>query len=246
MALTRFESLLGQVRRAGDVDRLDPPGVEKRQHVRYEFGQAVYLTGVPEGSVLRCDVRDVSNGGVYTTAPTKFGLTIGQRCQVHLALSEASEAMGRCPDLTPPIGARIVRTEPMADPESGSIGVGLRFDIAQQLFTKAEAANCPTNPRTVERGFRTPSRPIIQQGSRLEHDLGERTAMAPERLLPYLIGLGAALLFVLALLFDSGDALLFSGMFAASAAIAETARGLIAKRAHGQWNAPILRRTLGR
>lgn len=76
----------------------------------------------------RCEVEDISEGGLFVFVPLSYGLNVGQRCEVQFSSTHPSKS---CPtDET--CYATVVRTE-VFDSDSGKrIGAGLRFD--QPLF----------------------------------------------------------------------------------------------------------------
>lgn len=86
----------------------------------------VRLMGMTESQ--RCDVSDISEGGLFVFVPLAYGLNVGQRCEVQLS---AKHPAACCPtDDT--CYATVVRTEVVAADTGKLLGAGLRFD--QPLF----------------------------------------------------------------------------------------------------------------
>jgi hypothetical protein len=74
--------------------------VEKREHIRTEFGGRVKVMHPQLGSV-EVQMRDISNGGVFLFTGNQFGLPVGELVRVQaLDLEDA-----------PVLVARIVRVE---------------------------------------------------------------------------------------------------------------------------------------
>ena len=86
----------------------------------------VRLVGVVESH--RCDVEDISEGGLFVFVPLSYGMNVGQRCEVSLSSAHAS---GSCPT-DEVCYATVVRTEVIACDSGKRLGAGLRFD--QPLF----------------------------------------------------------------------------------------------------------------
>ena len=76
----------------------------------------------------RCDVEDISEGGLFVFVPLSYGLNVGQRCEVQFTSTHPSKY---CPtDET--CYATVVRTEVIESDSGKKLGAGLRFD--QPLF----------------------------------------------------------------------------------------------------------------
>ena len=83
--------------------------VEKREHIRTEFGGRVKVMHPQLGSV-EVQMRDISNGGVFLFTGNQFGLPVGELVRVQaLDLEDA-----------PVLVARIVRVE--------ETGIALMFE----------------------------------------------------------------------------------------------------------------------
>ena len=75
----------------------------------------------------RCEVEDISEGGLFVLVPLSYGLNVGQRCEITLSAGASCV----CPtDET--CYATVVRTEVIAADSGKRLGAGLRFD--QPLF----------------------------------------------------------------------------------------------------------------
>ncbi len=91
-----------------------------------ELTAEVRLMGLKESH--RCDVEDISEGGLFVSVPFSYGMNVGQRCEIFF--SSTHESID-CPT-NEVCYATVVRTE-VIDSESGKrLGAGLRFD--QPLF----------------------------------------------------------------------------------------------------------------
>ncbi len=86
----------------------------------------VRLVGIGESQ--RCDVEDISEGGLFVFVPLSYGLNVGQRCEV---LFSATHSSMSCPT-DEACYATVVRTEVIASDSGKRLGAGLRFD--QPLF----------------------------------------------------------------------------------------------------------------
>ena len=72
----------------------------------------------------RCNVEDISEGGLFILVPLSYGLNVGQRCEIQL--QNVTCTSGDC------CYATVVRTEVIASDAGRQLGAGLRFD--QPLF----------------------------------------------------------------------------------------------------------------
>lgn len=86
----------------------------------------VRLVGVTESH--RCDVEDISEGGLFVFVPLSYGMNVGQRCEVYLSSAHSSAS---CPT-DEVCYATVVRTEVIVSESGKRLGAGLRFD--QPLF----------------------------------------------------------------------------------------------------------------
>lgn len=86
----------------------------------------VRLVGLAESH--RCDVEDISEGGLFVSVPFSYGMNVGQRCEVFLSSAHASAS---CPT-SEACYATVVRTEVIDSDNGKRLGAGLRFD--QPLF----------------------------------------------------------------------------------------------------------------
>jgi len=76
----------------------------------------------------RCDVEDISEGGLFVFVPFSYGLNVGQRCEVQLQTTHGLS----CSPSGDVCFATVVRTEVIAVESGKQLGAGLRFD--QPLF----------------------------------------------------------------------------------------------------------------
>lgn len=76
----------------------------------------------------RCDVEDISEGGLFVSVPFSYGLNVGQRCEIQFA---PVQSPAQCPT-SETCYATVVRTEVIATETGKRLGAGLRFD--QPLF----------------------------------------------------------------------------------------------------------------
>ena len=74
------------------------------------------------GEVVRCSVRDLSEGGLFVYAPPGSKLTVGQRFEVVLGAEPATGTFGEG------LYATVVRTETVVNGDQHMLGAGMRFD----------------------------------------------------------------------------------------------------------------------
>jgi len=103
---------------------------ERRVAHRTHHPLPVSLTAMGSSDVHRCRAENISEGGLYLTAPSKCTLTVGQRCEIVFADDSVRDkrstlAGERC-------YATVVRTERPASGGRDVVAAGLRFD--QPLF----------------------------------------------------------------------------------------------------------------
>jgi hypothetical protein len=106
---------------------------DRRDYTRRPMSCDLWLLDLSGQSVLRCKTDDISDAGLYATAPIGFGLAIGQRYEVRIA-----HATGAVP-ISPRMGASlgygtVMRTHiELDDRNNDRIGVALRFDVPQLI-----------------------------------------------------------------------------------------------------------------
>lgn len=100
---------------------------ERRVSTRAAHSLPVSLTAMGSNDAHHCNAENISEGGLLVLAPSKFSLTVGQRCEVTFAKTDdVSKLAGeRC-------YATVVRTERPTSGPQDRIAAGLRFD--QPLF----------------------------------------------------------------------------------------------------------------
>ncbi len=99
---------------------------ERRSSERQQQDAEVCLISLRGCDVLRCRLHDVSEAGVYVSAPIGFGLAVGQRFEVLLGVDSSNEPNPRL--LSPGEYATVVRTRVDVGSDGDSVGVALRFD----------------------------------------------------------------------------------------------------------------------
>jgi hypothetical protein len=99
---------------------------ERRSSQRQQQHAEVCLISLRGCEVLRCRLHDVSDAGVYVSAPIGFGVAVGQRFEVLLGADSANEPNPR--RLSPGEYATVVRTRVDVGSDGDSVGVALRFD----------------------------------------------------------------------------------------------------------------------
>ncbi len=101
---------------------------ERRSSARFSVAMPATLVDPCGDEAVRCSMTGIAEGGVYVLAPTSSGVSLGRRFELRLQDSAVP------PELTNLTGqglyATVIRTE--RTKQSGTIGVGLRFD--QPLF----------------------------------------------------------------------------------------------------------------
>lgn len=98
---------------------------DRRCAPRMQRPLAAEVRPVGLGESHRCDVEDISEGGLFVSVPLSYGLNVGQRCEVQFAPATHSPTSETC-------YATVVRTEVIASETGKRLGAGLRFD--QPLF----------------------------------------------------------------------------------------------------------------
>ena len=86
----------------------------------------VRLVGIIESH--RCEIEDISEGGLFVFVPLSYGMNVGQRCEVQFSSTHSSIS---CPT-DEVCYATVVRTEVIVSDSGKRLGAGLRFD--QPLF----------------------------------------------------------------------------------------------------------------
>jgi hypothetical protein len=84
-------------------------------------------------TVLRCRTEDVSDAGLYATAPIGYGLAIGQRYELRIASGDAHHAASA--EMIPSLGfAMVTRLEiDVQRGDSHRIGFSMKFDVPQLI-----------------------------------------------------------------------------------------------------------------
>ena len=99
---------------------------ERRTSARQPRRAYACLLSLIGCNVVRCCTHNLSETGVYVSAPIGYGLAVGQRYEVLLSEGDSHEpnprlmSRGRC--------ATVVRTRLEVGPDGDSVGVALRFD----------------------------------------------------------------------------------------------------------------------
>ncbi len=99
---------------------------ERRCHMRGGLALGVKMVGSGCNDVGGCTVRNISEGGLFLHAPIDSGLTVGQRFELVSSQEEASQDSS-IPEVDGWF-ATVVRTGPIVEADSTSLGVGVRFD----------------------------------------------------------------------------------------------------------------------
>lgn len=89
----------------------------------------LFVTTITElgGSVSRkCDVRDISESGLFARVPTDYDVCVGKRCEV--TITEENNAEHPSNLIVESLYATIVRTERIELETETVVGIGLRFD----------------------------------------------------------------------------------------------------------------------
>ncbi|QDV91258.1 hypothetical protein RAS2_23540 [Phycisphaerae bacterium RAS2] len=107
--------------------------LDQRDYERREAACDLWLSDVRARNVLRCRVTDISDAGLYASAPIGYGLAIGQRYELRIVVSDRATADS--PPMTKSLGyATIIRTEIEATgSQHDRVGFAVRFDVPQLL-----------------------------------------------------------------------------------------------------------------
>lgn len=106
---------------------------DQRNYARHGVECDIWLIDVSSQSVVRCRTTDISDAGVFATAPVGYGLGIGQRYEVRIA--STAQYASTSPHQAPSLGyATIIRLEFEHDKsESHRVGFAIRFDVPQLI-----------------------------------------------------------------------------------------------------------------
>lgn len=106
---------------------------DQRNYLRRGVQCDLWLVDGASQSVVRCKTDDISDAGVFATAPVGYGLAVGQRYEIRIAATP--EFAGTSPYQAPSLGyGTVIRLEfDVAKGESHRVGFAIRFDVPQLI-----------------------------------------------------------------------------------------------------------------
>lgn len=114
----------------GDLDRANQ---KRRSYSRRKIQCELFLIDRNTDTVLRCRTEDVSDAGLYATAPIGYGIGIGQRYELRIASGDAARASSA--EMIPSLGfATVTRLEiDVQRGDSHRVGFSMKFDVPQLI-----------------------------------------------------------------------------------------------------------------
>jgi hypothetical protein len=114
-------------------DDLDRERANKRTYSRRKIQCELFLIDRNTDTVLRCRTEDISDAGVYATAPIGYGLAVGQRYELRIACVNGSHAASA--ELIPSLGfATVTRLEiEVQRGDAHRVGFSMKFDVPQLI-----------------------------------------------------------------------------------------------------------------
>lgn len=108
--------------------------LDQRDYTRRDIACDLWLIDVGTQSTVRCKVNNVSDAGLFASAPIGFGLAVGQRFEARLANTSAG-ALLSSQQISKSLGyGTVIRTEMQVHGEDDDrINFALRFDVPQLL-----------------------------------------------------------------------------------------------------------------
>ncbi len=106
---------------------------DQRRYERRRVTCDIWLEDIASHYVIRCKTADISDSGVFASAPIGFGLAVGQRYEIKIA--STSEFASASPRLAPSLGyGTVIRHEvDVSSPDVHRIGLAIRFDVPQLI-----------------------------------------------------------------------------------------------------------------
>lgn len=105
----------------------------RRNYTRRQMACEIFLVDRQADNVLRCRTDDISDAGIYATAPIGYGLGVGQRYEVRIASGVGDRVAST--EMIPSLGfASVTRLE--IDVQRGDahrVGFALKFDVPQLI-----------------------------------------------------------------------------------------------------------------
>ena len=112
---------------------LDRAKSNKRSYARRKIQCELFLIDRNTDSILRCLTEDISDAGLYATAPIGYGLAIGQRYELRIACGSGLRPSSA--EMVPSLGfATVTRLE--IDVQRGDahrVGFSMKFDVPQLI-----------------------------------------------------------------------------------------------------------------
>ncbi len=111
----------------------DAKGRDQRIYERKKVACDLWLVEIASNYCIRCRTSDISDAGVFATAPIGFGLGVGQRYEIRIASTpEYSSTSAR---LAPSLGyGTVIRHEvDVTGNDSHRVGLAIRFDVPQLI-----------------------------------------------------------------------------------------------------------------
>ena len=112
---------------------LDRDKVNKRSYSRRKIRCELFLIDRNTDTVLRCKTEDISDAGLYATAPIGYGLAMGQRYELRIACADSSG--GASMEMVPSLGfATVTRLEiDVCRGDAHRVGFSMKFDVPQLI-----------------------------------------------------------------------------------------------------------------
>ncbi|MBK8269306.1 MAG: hypothetical protein IPK83_13765 [Planctomycetes bacterium] len=106
---------------------------DHRNYSRRDVACDIWLIDGSSQSVVRCQADDISDAGVFATAPVGYGLGVGQRYEIRIAATPEFASLS--PHQAPSLGyGTVIRLEfDVAKGESHRVGIAVRFDVPQLI-----------------------------------------------------------------------------------------------------------------
>ncbi|HWL92258.1 MAG TPA: hypothetical protein VNT79_01885 [Phycisphaerae bacterium] len=106
---------------------------DQRNYTRRDLDCNLWLIDSGAQSVVRCKTDDISDAGVFASAPVGYGLGVGQRYEVRIA--SAADFISSSPHQAPSLGyGTVIRLEvDLTKGESHRVGFAIRFDVPQLI-----------------------------------------------------------------------------------------------------------------
>ena len=104
-----------------------------RAYARRRIRCELFLIDRNTDSVLRCRTDDISDAGLYATAPIGYGLAIGQRYELRIAPNDGARSSSA--EMVPSLGfATVTRLEiDVQRGDSHRVGFAMKFDVPQLI-----------------------------------------------------------------------------------------------------------------